>query len=908
MTVAALLSLAVLAAQPARPATTVVALTTEFRTTPLGIDARTPRLSWQLASDARGVAQSAYEVQVATSEADLRRGRALAWASGRVASGTSVLVPYAGTPLRSATRYWWRVRIWEADGKPSAWSAPTWWETGLLEPGDWHAAWIDPALAGDTVPGLPAPMLRGSFTVQGRVAAARLYITSHGLNEPWLNGVRVGDRHFTPGWTSYTTRLQYETYDVTAMLRPGANVLGAILGDGWYRSRLGWVQNRNLYGSHLALLAQLVIRYTDGRTQVVATDAGWRASAGPIRASTIYDGEHYDARLAQDGWSAPGFDDAAWTSVVPARDSGARLIAPVGPPVRATQEIVPVRIFRTPAGLTVADLGQNMVGWVRLRVRGPRGTVVRLRHAEVLDSAGEFYTANLRDAKAEVEYTLRGGGGEEVFEPHFTFMGFRYVAIEGYPGELTPAAITGIVLHSDMPRTGRFVTSDSLLNRLQENITWGQRGNFLDVPTDTPARDERLGWTGDAQAFAPTAAFNYQVDGFFTKWLGDLAADQRADGSVPWVVPDVVRRHSAAGWGDVATIAPWQMYLAYGDTAILARQFESMRRWVDFIRGRAGDDLIWSEDPVFGDWLAFNSTAADYPGATTDKDLLGTAFFAHSADLVSRAATVLGRDAEARSYRDLFERIRTAFQREYLTGTGRLASNTQTAYALTLAFDLAPDALRAEIGQRLADDVNRFGHLTTGFLGTPHLLFALSSTGHLAEAYTLLLRRDYPSWLYPVTRGATTVWERWDGIRPDGSFQDTSMNSFNHYAYGAVGSWMYRVVAGLDLDPAEPGYRHVLVQPQPGGGLDSARAELRTPYGLAVSAWRRVAGGMEVTAVIPPNARGTIRLPGARLAAVSEGGAPVAVSAGIRDARQDGADVVIESGSGSYRFAFPGVP
>jgi alpha-L-rhamnosidase len=900
----ATLCASVLALAQAGQVTAVTGLRVEYQPRPLGLDVVAPRLSWRLEASGRGVTQSAWQIEVAAGADDLRRGRNLVWESGRVAGTQSLLVPYSGSKLRSETRYWWRVRVWDQDGRATPWSDPSWWEMGLLDPQDWSARWIEPGFPGDTMPALPAPMLRGAFTLDAPVARARLYITSHGLHEPWLNGRRVGDRLFTPGWTSYRHRLQVETYDVTAMLRRGPNVLGAVLGDGWYRSRLGWVSSRNIYGSRLALLAQLVITYRDGRTVTVGTDTTWRAATGPILASTIYDGERYDARLERDGWSTPGFDAKDWTPVRPgAADSAARLVAPVGPPVRRTGELTPVRIFRTPAGRTVADLGQNMVGWVRLRVRGPAGTTVTLRHAEVLDSAGEFYTANLRDAQAMVQYTLKGGG-DEVFEPHFTFMGFRYVAVEGYPGEVAPAAITGIVIHSDMARTGRFDVSDSLLTQLQSNITWGQRGNFLDVPTDTPARDERLGWTGDAQAFSPTAAFNFRVDGFFSKWLADLAADQRADGAVPWVVPDVVSRAGAAGWGDVATIAPWQMYLAYGDTGFLARQFDSMRRWVDFIRGRAGDDLIWSEDPAFGDWLAFNSTSADYPGATTDKDLLGTAFFAHSADLVARAAVVLGRDAQAQEYRELFERIRAAYQREYLTGTGRLASNTQTAYALTLAFGLAPDALRTGLGRRLADDVQRFGHLTTGFLGTPHLLFALSGTGHLDQAYRLLLRKQYPSWLYPVTRGATTVWERWDGVRPDGSFQDTSMNSFNHYAYGAVGEWMYRVLAGLNLDPAEPGYRHVIVAPHPGGGLAHARAELETGYGPAASGWRVAGDTMEVTAVIPPNARGTVRLPGARLGDVTEGGVAVRAVPGVRTAVQDGDLVALEVGSGRYVFRY----
>ena len=882
---------------------TVAALRAEYQMNPIGIDAAHPRLSWQLRSPDRGVVQGAYQLEVAASPDALQHGRPL-WDTGRVTSDESAHVVYAGPALTSGTRYYWRVRVWDGSGRASGWSEPAFWEMGLLRATDWKVRWITPDLPEDTAASNPCPMLRGSFAIRGRIASARLYVTSLGLNDAWLNGHRVGDRLFTPGWTSYNKRLQYETYDVTQLVRPGDNVLGAMLGDGWYRGRLGWVHARNHYGTRLALLAQLVIRYADGRTQTVGTDTTWKAATGRILMSSIYDGETYDARLERNGWSAPGYDDHDWARVRLLDRSTDNLIAPAGPPVRRVHELVPVRIFRTPAGDTVADMGQNMVGWVRLKVRGSRGTTVTLRHAEVLDKAGDFYTANLRSAKATVRYTLKGTG-TEVFEPHFTFMGFRYVAVSGYPGAVTPDDLTGVVIHSDMLPTGTFETSDSMLNHLQHNIVWGQQGNFLDVPTDTPARDERLGWTGDAAAFVRTAAFNYDVAGFFAKWLADLAADQKANGSVPYVVPDVLGGAGAAGWGDVATIAPWTMYLVYGDTRILERQYASMRKWVDFIRARAGNDLIWSEDFTFGDWLAFNTDRADYPGATTDKDLIATAFFAHSTDLVAHAAQVLGKADDARRYRALFDSIRVAFDGEFITATGRIASNTQTAYALALAFDLLPDSLRSEAGRRLAADVERFGHLTTGFLGTPHLLPALTQTGHLADAYKLLLRRQYPSWLYPITRGATTEWERWDGIRPDSTFQDPSMNSFNHYAYGAVGDWMYRVLAGIDLDPAEPGYKHVLIRPRPGGGLTFARGSLNTVYGEVAAAWERVGDSLRVTVRVPPNTHATIRLPQARLGTVEEGTTPVTAAAGIRSTRQDGEDTVVEAGSGAYRFAYP---
>ena len=464
----------------------------------------------------------------------------------------------------------------------------------------------------------------------------------------------------------------------------------------------------------------------------------------------------------------------------------------------------PVQLLKTPAGESVLDFGQNMVGWVRLKVRGPAGTTVTLRHAEVLDKEGNFYTANLRAAKQRVSYVLKGDG-EEAYEPRFTFQGFRYVAVEGYPGEPTLDRLTGVVVHSDMPVTGHFETSSPMLNQLQRNIVWGQKGNFLDVPTDCPQRDERLGWTGDAQVFARTASFNMDVAGFFAKWLRDVAADQHENGSVPFVVPDVLSQGGqfsggSAAWADAAVIVPWTMYLSYGDTRVLETQYPSMKAWVEYMRRQAGDGHLWTTGFHFGDWLAFATTRSDYPGATTGKDLIATAFFAHSTDLLQRTASVLGKNDEAADYLKLLARIKQAFVKEFVTASGRVGENTQTAYALALQFDLLPEDLRAEAARRLAAEVRSRGHLTTGFVGTPYLCHVLGRYGHLDVAYDLLNRQEYPSWLYPVKQGATTIWERWDGLKPDGAFQDPGMNSFNHYAYGAIGEWMYRVVAGLEID------------------------------------------------------------------------------------------------------------
>ncbi len=887
----------------------VVALRTEYAVNPVGIDAREPRLGWQIRSERRGIVQAAYQVQVAARERSLLSGAGLVWDSGVVKSNASVHVAYAGPPLGSGRRYYWRTRVWDGAGRVSGWSQPAFWEMGLLQPADWRASWIEPDLPDDPKVSGPAPMLRREFSIKGDVERARAYVTAHGLYEMEINGRRVGDAVLTPGWTSYDKRLQYQTYDVTTLLKTGPNAVGVTLGNGWYRGYLAWGDKRNIYGTRLGLLTQIVVTYRGGRQETIASDAEWKGSTGPILMSEIYHGETYDARLETPGWSSPGFKDAGWSAVKVVDHRNDHLVAPAGPPVRRIGEITPVKILRTPAGDTVVDMGQNMVGWIRLKVEGPAGTTVVLRHAEVLDKEGNFYVKNLRAARQTVRYTLKGGD-PETYEPHFTFQGFRYVAVDGFPGELTSDKLTGVVVHSDMEPSGTFETSSPLVNRLQHNIQWGQKGNFVDVPTDCPQRDERLGWTGDAQVFARTAAFNMDVAGFFTKWLRDLAADQLETGSVPHVIPDVLSepgrpRAGSAAWADAAVIIPWTMYLSYGDRRILETQYPSMSAWVAYMQRRAGDDFIWSEDFTYGDWLAFASTASDYPGATTGKDLIATAMFAHSTDLLQRAARILGKTEDAATLGALVERIKAAFQREFVTATGRIGENTQTAYAVALEFDLLPESQRAAAAARLAEEIRWRKHLTTGFVGTPYLCHVLTRFGYLDEAYALLTREEYPSWLYPVKQGATTIWERWDGVRPDGTFQSEGMNSFNHYAYGAIGEWLYRVVAGIEIDPEAPGYRHILIRPRPGGGLTLATASHMAPYGKVSTAWAIKDGSFELMVEIPANTSAQITLPTAQLAEVRESGQAVTVGDGIVAIRQDGSSVIVDVGSGSYRFACP---
>jgi alpha-L-rhamnosidase len=875
---------------------------------PLGIGTTSPRLSWRLSGEGRGLMQIAYHVRVARSISDLQAGRSLVWDSSRVSSGESALRPYTGPPLLSRTRYFWHVRVWDAANHVSDWSEPAWWEMGLLKPTEWTATWIEPNEKGDTAGPLPSPYFRRVFQLRAGVRSARVYVTSHGLYELHINGRRVGEDVLTPGWTSYRKRLQYQTYDVTNLLQSGDNAIGAILGSGWYRGQIGFEDHRNHYGDQVGLLAQLEVTYGDGRRETVSSDDKWTWTTGPILASEIYGGETYDARLEHAGWDTPGFAEHGWRRVSTAQYALDNLVAPDGPPVRRIEQIKPREIRSAPSGSTIVDLGQNMVGWVRLSVNGPAGTTITLRHAEVLDDDGSLYTENLRGAAQQVIYTLKGGG-TEVFEPHFTFQGFRFVAVDGYPGSLTSDSITGVVVHSAIAPSSEFSTSESLVNQLHHNIIWGQKGNFVDVPTDCPQRDERLGWTGDAQAFSSTAAFNMDVAGFFTKWLKDVAADQYDNGSVPFVVPDVLTRPESAaagsaGWADAAVIIPWNMYLSYGDRRFLENQYESMKKWVEYMRRRAGDDYIWSEDFTFGDWLAFATTRSDYPGATTGKDLIATAFYAHSTDLLARSAHVLGFNDDAAQYESLLDKIKAAFQKEFVTAEGRVGENTQTAYVLALQFELLPERLRPRAAERLAADVRQRKHLTTGFLGTPHLLHVLTSYGYVDEAYMLLEREDYPSWLYPVVYGATTIWERWDGIKPDGSFQDPGMNSFNHYAYGAVGDWMYEVLAGIEIDPAAPGYKHTIFEPRPGGSFTEVRVRHESVYGPIASHWSRTGDAFTLEVEVPPNTSATVRLPGARVEQVRESSQPAAAAPGIAGVRQDGETATFELGSGHYSFTY----
>jgi alpha-L-rhamnosidase len=798
-----------------------------------------PRLSWQTLSRTENWLQASAEVELVTAE-----GRMTAAVDG----DDSVFVEWPFAPLRPRETATVRVRVRGTDGSVSPWSAPAAVTAGFLRPGEWCARFVG---SGRDEP----HRLRATFEVRSEVRRATLYATAFGAYDVRLNGEAVDDAVLKPGWTSYQWRLLYDVSDVTSHLHRGVNTFGIELAGGWYTEDFGFRDAaRRFYDGHPAAAAQLVIEYEDGTSTTVVTDEHWQWSPGPVIAASIYQGEDYDARRTGENWRPVALVDVPDLRPEPRS----------GPPVRVIEHLDVAEVITTPSGKTVLDFGQNLVGWVRLTVTGPRGHTITLRHAEVLEH-GELGTRPLRNAAATDRYTLRGGS-EETWEPRWTFHGFRYVEVGNWPGELTPGAISAAVVHTDMRRTGGFRTSHALLRRFHENVVWGMRGNFLSIPTDCPQRDERLGWTGDIQVFAPTAAFLYDCDAFLRSWLEDVKLEQRAaDGVVPMVVPAVIPQvpgqlQPVAAWGDAITVVPTVLQERFGDREAVAACFEAMATWVDTVADRTGGGLLWESGVQFGDWLDPDAPP-DQPGqAKTDPGLVATAYYYRSADLTARAATLLGRDADARRYGDLAARIAEEFRSTYVTPSGRMMSDAPTAYAVAIVFGLVDGERKAAMGERLRHLVRAYGyHIATGFVGTPIICDALTATGHADTASRLLAQTECPSWLYPVTMGATTVWERWDSMLEDGSINPGQMTSFNHYALGAVADWLHRRVAGLA--PAEPGYRRILVAPTVLDALDDASAWHDTPYGRAAAGWAREGDLVRFDVEVPANSRALVRLP-----------------------------------------------
>ncbi|PAE96859.1 alpha-L-rhamnosidase [Shouchella clausii] len=864
----------------------------EDRLNPIGLDRQSPQFSWITKSDRPDYEQTRYEIQVSMDA----EGKEAIW-SKRVFSSQSLAVRYEGPPLESYKRYYWRVRVWAGEEK-SDWSGASFFEMGILEATEWKGDWITSAANSDANTFACARQ----FQAKKPITKAILYATSLGLYELMLNGQRVGHYALTPGWTNYHDRIQYQAYDVSFHLKE-TNELRALVGEGWYSGYLGWKGEKNTYGNTNALLLQLRLVYEDGSVDWIYTDESWQELATPIQMSDLYNGETYDGRIQ--------FEQIGDMRIF--SYPKAHLVAQENEPVAVIEQIRPKRLLRTPKQELVLDMGQNMVGVIEFKVRGKEGQKLQLIHGEVLDHEGNFYRANLRAAEQTVSY-ICSGEGEAVYRPHFTFQGFQFVKLVGFSEDVSIDDFTGLVMHSDMEQTGDFHTSDSSINQLQHNILWGQKGNFVDVPTDCPQRNERLGWTGDAQIFIRTANFNMGTKRFFQKWLRDLAYNQSGDGSVPFVVPDILngefsgnKGRTCAAWGDAAVICPWTLYWSFGDEQVLYEQYESMKAWVDYIRSTSEDGLLWQNEFQLGDWLALDAEENSYYGAT-DNDLVASAYYAYSTKLLAKTARVIGKVDDYHQYKALFKQIKQAYQKAYMIAPNRLYSDTQTAYVLTLHFGLAEETQRQGLAARLVELIRQNGtHLTTGFVGTPYLCHALSDNGYTDVAYELLFQRTYPSWLYQVDRGATTMWEHWDSIKEDGSFWSTDMNSFNHYAYGSIGDWMYQHIIGLDA--VQAGYKTAIIAPKPTEKLTYATGTLKTPYGKLASEWHLQGETLTIKGTVPENTSAYICFPAVanqeEMNALNINPASIAPEEAetvFRHMRPD--SVLIKQGSGPFSYTY----
>ena len=810
-------------------------LRTEYRVNPIGLTDKAPRFSWKIEAEEQNTIQTAYKINVTDENGNV------VWNSGKKASDQSVLIPYEGEKLKDEMLYKVKVSVTDNHGKAA--STKGTFETGIFD----HTTFVAKMITSD----FPAeetacPVFGKTFAIEKEVKKARLYATAHGVYEATLNGQTVGDYRMAPGWTSYHNRLQYQIYDVTEQLA-AENEIAITVGNGWYKGILGFYCQPNQYGTQTGAFAELHVEYEDGSRDVIATDETWSVKTGEIRYSEIYMGETIDT-------DAPEITEGK--AVVKEFDK-AVLTAQENEPVRITEKIVGKELIVTPKGEKLVDFGQIVTGVVEGHVKGEKGQKIVIRHAEVLDKDGNFYPETLRQAKSIDTFICNGE--EQIFRPHFTFHGFRYICVEGMD-EFTADQFIACVTHSDMEKTGNFYCSNQKVNQLQSNITWSQRDNFLDIPTDCPQRDERLGWTGDAQVFSWTAAFNRNTALFYTKWMRDVAAESSLEKGVPHVVPDILGQYSSSAWSDVAVIVPWVVYQIYGDKGILEENWKCMHEWVDYIKNNCGENGLWQTGFQYGDWLALDKEeSADRTGAT-DKYMIANAYYLYVTDLVKKTAEVLGKADETKKYAELYKTTLDAFQREYYTETGRIVSETQTGAILSLYFNLAREKDRKRILNTLLTNIaNHKNHLATGFVGTPYICHTLSENGEHEMAATLFMKEDYPSWLYAVNMGATTIWERWNSIKPDGTFDESGMNSLNHYAYGSVGDWMYRKVAGLSQ--LEPGYEKFQVKPMFVKGIEEWGTEFESVYGKIVAKTSCKNGKIHVHVEVPANTTAVIILP-----------------------------------------------
>ena len=831
----------------------------EYQQNPIGIDKMHPQLSWKLPDSRKGIMQSAYEILVASSLANLDKNIGDIWSTGKVGSDQSLFIPFEGDQLNSRNIYFWKVKYWDNEGSESTFSSPASWEMALINNSDWKAKWITRNETLDKEDSLRSIMFRKGFNIDKSINKARLYVTGLGNYVFYINGEKVGKDILTPGWTHYPKRLQYQVYDITEMITEGNNTAGAILGNAWWSGGLGWGKDPNSRKRYsfgpMKILAQIEIEDESGNIQTIVSDDSWKWSESPITFNNLYDGVHYDARLEQEGWNSAGFDESSWKNVaIPAPETSI-LIAQQAPPLRIEKELIAQSVTKAPNGNYVFDYGQNMVGWGKLKVSGKAGTEIKMKFAELLHDDGTVAQENLRSAIGTDIYILKGEG-TEIWEPQFTYSGFRYVELEGYPGVPTKDALKGVVFYSSAPWIGKFESSNTLMNTIIKNITWGQRGNMHSVPTDCPQRDERLGWMGDAQTFSPTSYYNMDMTQFYEKWLHDITDCQDPSGYVYDVNPAIVVDGPAKpAWGDAVIIVPWVAYKFSGNKRILGENYDGMKAWVEFMRKHAINNIYtWSnpDSTFFGyaDWIA--------PVKSPQKPISASYLF-YSSKLLSEIAVVLGKSADAEEYGKLAKDVATAYQNKYFDKSSQnYEGATQTANLLPLAFGITPDDLKPKVFENVLEAVaKKEGHPSTGFLGTQFILPILSDYGNHDKAYEMINLKTYPSWGYMIEKGATTMWELWnsDTERPEG------MNSRNHYALGGIGEWIFGYLAGLKPDIENPGFKQSLIAPMPVGNLTWAKASQKTGYGDLSVDWKIDGNSLIINVVIPPNTSSIVKVP-----------------------------------------------
>lgn len=873
----------------------------EYLTNPLGIDVVNPRLSWIIESSVRGERQTAFEVLVATSAEKLALQEGDLWNSGKVSSDQTIQLEYTGKPLKSGMSCFWKVRLWDSKGKPSGWSKPAFWSMGLLDSKDWQAKWIgvhDPV----TTKWARPRYLRKTFRIDQAVRRATVYVTALGLYELRLNGQRVGDHLLAPEWTNYNKRVQYQTYDVTTMLRKGSNALGAILGNGWYCG--GWQHWKDslsaIYGKEPLLLTQLEIEFTNGTRQTCVSDGTWHGTAeGPLQFAGIYEGVTYDGRREFKGWDTPAFNETNWSEVTTPKEvtdfKVGKLVSQRGDPIRVTQEIKPVAITEPKPGIYVFAFDQNIVGWCRFKFHGKAGETIDLQHGEMRNPDGTVFLGNLTvlsDHRIQLDRYTFSGTGEETFEPNFTYHGFQYVEVRGLKQKPGLESLTGIVFHSDCPETGHFMCSDPLINRLAQNILWSQRGNYMGVPTDCPQRNERCGYTGDAQFFMRTAVYNMDVSAFFSRWLIDVCEDaQMADGHFADHAPTFGPGDGPnIGWSDAGIICPYEIYRTYGDIRVIRDHYQAMKRNLDWLARESKDDLFTGRVGN-GDWLS--------NGGGASNEVIGSAYAAFDFQLMAEMAGAIGEKQDALNFHEHAGRIAQAFAKTYIDSAGHISQSSQSGYAMAFTMGLVPESLKEPMSNRFVEECRRFDwHPTTGFIGTPRLLPGLHFAGKDDDAYKLLQAKTSPSWLYPVTVGATTIWERWDAW--DGKTPQGGMNSLNHYSFGAVGEYLFRMIGGISEEI--PGYQQIRIAPVIRHGLTNATTSYNSIRGKIVTSWKVTGRILDLQVTIPANTTAVVILPAKNNLEVTESAKPISKALGVRFLRMEHENAVYTIQSGNFHF------